>query len=52
MTARPGKVKTVIDIPLERPRDFEIRNSEQFVNLRHQAWEVLKDEVQQAQKSK
>lgn len=49
MTARPGKVKTVIDIPLKRPRDLEIRNSEQFVKLRHQAWEVLKDEVQQAQ---
>lgn len=49
MTARPGKVKSVIDIPLERPRNFEIRNSEQFVNLRQQAWEILKDEVQHAQ---
>jgi NitT/TauT family transport system ATP-binding protein len=49
MTSRPGKVKKIIDIPLERPRQFEIRNSEEFVKLRHQAWEILKDEVKQAQ---
>jgi NitT/TauT family transport system ATP-binding protein len=49
MTARPGKVKEIITIPLKRPRQFEIRNSEEFVKLRYQAWELLKDEVQQAQ---
>jgi NitT/TauT family transport system ATP-binding protein len=49
MTARPGRVKKIIDIPLERPRQFEIRNSEEFVQLRQEAWEVLKDEVLQAQ---
>lgn len=49
MTARPGKVKKILDIPLERPRQFEIRNSEEFIKLRHHAWEILKDEVQLAQ---
>ncbi|MBO1000673.1 ABC transporter ATP-binding protein [Bacillus sp. SD075] len=49
MTARPGKVKEIIDIPLARPRSFDIRNSEEFIKLRQRAWSVLKDEVQQAQ---
>lgn len=49
MTARPGKVKEIIDIPLARPRSFDIRNSREFVKFRQQAWDVLKDEVQHAQ---
>lgn len=48
MTARPGKVKEIMEIPLARPRSFEIRNSEEFVELRKRAWNVLKDEVQYA----
>ncbi|MDP9898718.1 ABC transporter ATP-binding protein [Variovorax ginsengisoli] len=46
MTQRPGRVKDIIDIPLERPRASEIRNSPAFVALRQRAWDVLKDEVQ------
>lgn len=49
MTARPGKVKEIIDVPLERPRSAEIRNSEPFVRLRQRAWSILKDEVEQLQ---
>ncbi|MBB6636078.1 ABC transporter ATP-binding protein [Cohnella thailandensis] len=49
MTARPGKVKELIDIPLERPRSADIRNSERFVKLRQQAWAILKDEVDKSQ---
>ncbi|GFN30149.1 ABC transporter ATP-binding protein [Paenibacillus xylaniclasticus] len=49
MTARPGKVKELIDIPLERPRAAEIRNSESFISLRQRAWEILKDEVDRSQ---
>lgn len=49
MTARPGKVKELIDINLPRPRSLDIRNSEEFINLRKHAWNVLKDEVQLAQ---
>ncbi|MFF7710648.1 ATP-binding cassette domain-containing protein [Pseudomonas sp. NPDC007930] len=48
MTARPGKVKAILDIDLPRPRAAELRNTEAFVHLRQQAWEVLRDEVQGA----
>ncbi|AIF52415.1 ABC transporter ATP-binding protein [Pelosinus sp. UFO1] len=49
MTARPGKIKEIIEIPLPRPRTGEIRNSNAFAKIRHQAWELLKDEVLLAQ---
>jgi len=45
MTARPGRVKEIINVPLPRPRTSEIRNSSQFAQIRHQAWDLLKDEV-------
>jgi len=46
MTKRPGTVKQIIEVPLPRPRAAEVRNSEAFVRLRQQAWDILKDEVQ------
>ena len=49
MTARPGKIKKIIDINLPRPRTDEIRNSTAFAKIRHEAWELLKDEVLLAQ---
>ncbi|WP_207388968.1 ABC transporter ATP-binding protein [Azotobacter chroococcum] len=45
MTHRPGRVKEILEVPLERPRLAEVRNSETFAHLRQRAWEVLKDEV-------
>ncbi len=50
MTARPGRVKEIIDIDLGRPRDPEIRNTPEFAALRGRVWGVLRDEVQRAQK--
>ncbi|MPS95396.1 ABC transporter ATP-binding protein [Comamonas sp.] len=45
MTHRPGRIKSVLDIALPRPRPAEIRHAPAFVQLREQAWEVLRDEV-------
>lgn len=45
MTHRPGRIKSILDVPLVRPRPAEIRHSPQFVHLREQAWDVLRDEV-------
>lgn len=46
MTRRPGTVKAILDVPLPRPRPAELRNSPEFIRLRQQAWEILKEEVQ------
>ena len=42
MTARPGKVKDIIDIKLERPRK---RNSPEFIEYKKEIVDKLKDEV-------
>ncbi|SPK70493.1 ABC transporter ATP-binding protein (plasmid) [Cupriavidus taiwanensis] len=46
MTRRPGAIKAILDVPLPRPRAAELRNAPEFVGLRQQAWDILKDEVQ------
>ncbi len=47
MTARPGVIKSVVEVPLtreERLRD-DVKVSDAFVKTRHQLWELLKEEV-------
>lgn len=46
MTARPGRIKNVFDVPLPRPRGPEVRYSAQFAELRQEIWASLRDEVQ------
>jgi NitT/TauT family transport system ATP-binding protein len=50
MTVGPGTVKGVFDIDLPRPRGEvqEIRFDPHFVELHHQIWESLREEVQRA----
>jgi NitT/TauT family transport system ATP-binding protein len=49
VTARPGKVKEIIDIDLPRPRDVDVRSSCEFASNRHRVWDALKAEVNKAQ---
>ncbi|MFB3764757.1 MAG: ABC transporter ATP-binding protein [Methanotrichaceae archaeon] len=50
MTARPGVVKDVVDIRLSREDRFDedIRSSDDFLDARHNLWELLRDEVDKA----
>jgi NitT/TauT family transport system ATP-binding protein len=50
MTAGPGTVKSVYDIDLPRPRGAvqEIRFTPRFLELHHQIWESLREEVEAA----
>jgi NitT/TauT family transport system ATP-binding protein len=50
MTARPGGVKTIIDIDLPRPRRDDIRSSEEFNVYRRKVWEAMNDEVARSQR--
>ena len=46
MSNRPGRIKTILDIDLPRPRDaLELRNNERFLHLRRQVWDSLREEV-------
>lgn len=50
MTARPARVKEIVEIDLPRPRDLDIRNGEAFNAYRGRVWESLRDEVSKAQR--
>lgn len=45
MTARPGKVREIIDVPLERPRD---RTSREFISIRSKVLAELDEEFDKA----
>jgi NitT/TauT family transport system ATP-binding protein len=45
MTARPGKIKAEIDIPLERPRNYEMKATPSFLALKKQALALIREEA-------
>jgi len=45
MTARPGRTKDVLKINLPRPRDYEMRLTPEFNEIKSRIWEVLKEEL-------
>ena len=48
MSANPGTILEVLPITLPRPRDFEARNSPQFLEYRRRIWERLEQEVRKS----
>jgi NitT/TauT family transport system ATP-binding protein len=45
-SARPGRIRTIRNVALPRPRDvFRIRFTEDFSHLHEALWDELKDEV-------
>ena len=45
MTARPGRTKNSIRINLPRPRDYEMRLSAEFNEIKAEIWSALKEEL-------
>jgi NitT/TauT family transport system ATP-binding protein len=45
MTARPGRTKSILKVNLPRPRDYEMRLSAQFNDIKADIWNTLKDEL-------
>jgi NitT/TauT family transport system ATP-binding protein len=49
MTAQPGRIKEIIDIPFTHPRDLiELAASSEFGALKLAIWRILEDEVNRA----
>ena len=49
MTAQPGRIKHIIDVPFPHPRDLiTLSASAEFGRLKLDIWRVLEDEVQRA----
>lgn len=45
MTARPGRVKEVIDVPFDRPRDLSIKRTPEFSAIYDRIWKMIEEEV-------
>ena len=45
MTKRPGRAKKIFKIDLPRPRDYEMRVTPDFNELKLEIWNELKDEI-------
>ena len=45
MTARPGRTKDILKIDLPRPRDYEMRLTPEFNEIKLRIWDVLKEEL-------
>ncbi|MEV0618419.1 ABC transporter ATP-binding protein [Nonomuraea sp. NPDC050404] len=48
MSARPGKVKTVVDVPLPRPRSYDLMREPAFAELKNRLFHELRDEEARA----
>lgn len=50
MTSRPGRIKTVIEVPESlKNQQEDVRSNLEFGQLRHQIWSLLREEVDKAQ---
>ena len=50
MSSRPGKIKSIEDVAIPRPRDvFRIHESEQFRDVYERLWQQLRPEVKMAE---
>ena len=45
MSKRPGRAKRIFNIDLPRPREYEMRVTPQFNELKLEIWNTLKDEI-------
>jgi NitT/TauT family transport system ATP-binding protein len=49
MTAHPGRIKQIIDVPFPHPRDLlQLSASSEFGKLKLDIWRVLEEEVNRA----
>lgn len=44
MTARPGKIKAVIEVPIARPRGYQVKSSAEFVQLKNKVAGLIREE--------
>jgi NitT/TauT family transport system ATP-binding protein len=45
MTARPGRIREEIQVPLPRPRTVDMLTSEVFVGLKRQVMGLIREEA-------
>ncbi|MEU2030260.1 ABC transporter ATP-binding protein [Nocardia amamiensis] len=48
LTSRPGRIKAIVDVEIDRDAGGDIRSSERFRDYRHEIWTLLQSEVRRA----
>jgi NitT/TauT family transport system ATP-binding protein len=48
MTTRPGRIKQTLQVDFGRPRNYKIRSSRQYLTLKSQIFEAVREEAVQA----
>jgi NitT/TauT family transport system ATP-binding protein len=43
MSARPGRVKSVFEIPFERPRALSLKREQRFLQIEDQIWQLVEE---------
>ncbi|MBK1783792.1 ABC transporter ATP-binding protein [Prauserella cavernicola] len=49
LTSRPGRIKSIVEVDLDREAADDIRSTPEFAQHRHEIWSLLHDEVVRAQ---
>jgi NitT/TauT family transport system ATP-binding protein len=44
MTARPGRIKAVLEVPLPRPRSYEVKSSPEFTAIKKELSRLIREE--------
>ncbi len=44
MTARPGRIKAVLEVPLARPRDYQVKASSEFLRIKTEVSRLIREE--------
>ena len=44
MSARPGRIKDIFDIPFERPRGLGLKRDPRFLNIEDRIWKLIEEE--------
>ena len=48
MTARPGRVKAIVDVDIPRPRDLHVKRTPHFLEIVDEIWGMIEEEVKAA----
>ena len=44
-SARPAKIREIVDVNIPRPRSLSVKRSKEFLDLTDQVWNIIQDEV-------
>jgi NitT/TauT family transport system ATP-binding protein len=48
LTARPGRVKSVLDVDMPRPRELSVKRTPRFLDVVDEIWRLIEEEVKAA----